>query len=252
MTDLERFAAVLLAECQQEGRRRTDPLAVGSLLDRILPYRTARKSLGIDASEDYEMLVLRLIAEEGALVHTEPGEAAALARETVAATVPDLDILQRLRSASLAFTDDAVDRLEGVRPMPTPPPNARGGRAGRARGGCPAHHLPDPPRRRPGRCHRGRAPPRAGGAATGLPHRSGFHAARPGVLELRGGVAERARGEVLRRVRRRPAPARVHRVRHHVGARVAILPGVRRHRGVSGSGGPRQPSGASALARFPR
>lgn len=122
MTDLERFAAVLLAEWQQEGHHRGEPIAVGSLLDRTLPYRTARRLLGVDVSEDYEMLVLRLVAEEGGLVRTEPAEAAEVARDTVAAKVPDLDLLQRLRSAMVTLSDDAVDRLEGVRPMPTATP----------------------------------------------------------------------------------------------------------------------------------
>lgn len=128
MTDLERFAAVLLAEWLQEGRHHGDAIAVGSLLDRTLPYRTARKLLGIDASEDYEMLVLRLIAEEGGLVRTEPVTAATMARETLASKLPDLDLLRRLHSAAMTFTEDAVDRLEGVRPMPVaptePPPPA--------------------------------------------------------------------------------------------------------------------------------
>src|SRR5690606_39868413 len=96
MTDLERFAAVLLAEWLQEGRHHGDAIAVGSLLDRTLPYRTARKLLGIDVSEDYEMLVLRLIAEEGGLVQTEPAAAATMARETLASKLPDLDLLRRL------------------------------------------------------------------------------------------------------------------------------------------------------------
>ena len=126
MTDLERFAAVLLAEWLQEGRHQGDAIAVGSLLDRTLPYRTARKLLGIDVSEDYEMLVLRLIAEEGGLVQTEPSAAAAMARETLATKLPDLDLLRRLHSAAMTFSDDAIDRLEGVRPMPVaspePPP----------------------------------------------------------------------------------------------------------------------------------
>jgi hypothetical protein len=129
MTDLERFAAVLLAEWLQEGRHQGDAIAVGSLLDRTLPYRSARKLLGIDVSEDYEMLVLRLIAEEDGLVQTEPTAAATMARETLASKLPDLDLLRRLHSAAMTFTDEAVDRLEGVRPMPVvvaeaPPPPA--------------------------------------------------------------------------------------------------------------------------------
>lgn len=121
MTDLERFAAVLLAEWLQEGRHHGDAIAVGSLLDRTLPYRTARKLLGIDVSEDYELLVLRLIAEEDGLVQTEPTAAATMARETLASKLPDLDLLRRLHSAAMTFTEDAIDRLEGVRPIPVAP-----------------------------------------------------------------------------------------------------------------------------------
>ena len=124
MTDLERFAAVLLAEWLQEGHHRGDAIAVGSLLDRTLPYRTARRLLGIDVSEDYEMLVLRLVAEEDDLVRTEPTAAATMARETLASKLPDLDLLRRLHSAAMTFTDDAMDRLEGVRPIPISTPVA--------------------------------------------------------------------------------------------------------------------------------
>lgn len=132
MTDLERFAAVLLAEWQAESGRADLPINVGGLLDRILPYRTARKALALESSEDYELLVLRLIAEEGALVTTAPNEAAEMARETLASKIPDLDVMALLRSASLTLTDDAVARLDGVRPLPPthaapvePPPPSR-------------------------------------------------------------------------------------------------------------------------------
>ena len=118
MTDLERFAAVLLAEWQNEGGRANAALTVAGLLDRTLPYRGARRALALESSEDYESLVLRLIGEEAGLVVTDPMEAAEMARSTLESKIPDLDVLRLLRSASLTFTDDAVSRLEGVRPLP--------------------------------------------------------------------------------------------------------------------------------------
>ncbi|HPF60663.1 MAG: zinc ribbon domain-containing protein [Gemmatimonadetes bacterium] len=118
MTDLERFAAVLLSELQAEGVPPAGDLAVGSLLDRTFPYRVARRTLALDTVEDYEMLVLRLVAEEGAMVVTAPGEAAEMARSTLATRVPDLDVLRLLRSATITFTDDTLGRLDGVRLMP--------------------------------------------------------------------------------------------------------------------------------------
>ena len=118
MTDLERFAAVLLAEWQNEGGRANAALTVAGLLDRTLPYRSARRALALESSEDYEALVLRLVGEEGGLVVTDPMEAAEMARSTLESKIPDLDVLRLLRSATLTFTDDAVSRLEGVRPLP--------------------------------------------------------------------------------------------------------------------------------------
>jgi hypothetical protein len=122
MTDLERLAAALLAQWRTEGGPAHGPIAVGSVLDRTLPYRVARRILGIDVSEDYEALVLRLIAEEEGLVTVEPADAAEMARGTMAAKLPDLDVLQLLRSATLTFTPDALTRLEGVLPLRAQPP----------------------------------------------------------------------------------------------------------------------------------
>lgn len=119
MTELERFAAVLLAEWQNESGRPVAGLGVADLLDRVLPYRTARRVLTLESSEDYEALVLRLIGEDGGLVTTDPVEAAEMARSTLDSKIPDLDVLRLLRSATLTFTDDAISRLEGVRPLKT-------------------------------------------------------------------------------------------------------------------------------------
>jgi hypothetical protein len=118
VTDLERFAAVLLAEWQNEGGRPNAALSVANLLDKTLPYRSARRALALESSEDYEALVLRLVGEEAGLVATDPMEAAEMARSTLESKIPDLDVLRLLRSATVTFTDDAVSRLEGVRPLP--------------------------------------------------------------------------------------------------------------------------------------
>lgn len=126
MTELERLAAALLAQWRAEGGPVDGPIAVGSILDRTLPYRVARRLLGIDVSEDYEALLLRLVAEEEGLVSVEPADAAEMARATMAARIPDLDVLQLLRSATVAFRPDTASRLEGVlpiRPPATPEPS---------------------------------------------------------------------------------------------------------------------------------
>ena len=119
MTDLERFAAALLSAWRSEGSSDAGPIGVGAILDRVLPYRVARRSLGIDVSEDYEAMVLRLVAEEAGLAEVSPPEAGEMARTTLAAKLPDLDVLKLLRSATLTLSDEAIERLDGVLPMPT-------------------------------------------------------------------------------------------------------------------------------------
>ncbi|MEI2719639.1 MAG: zinc ribbon domain-containing protein [Gemmatimonadales bacterium] len=118
MTDLERLAAALLAQWRTEGGPVDGPIAVGSILDRTMPYRVARRLLGIDVSEDYEALLLRLVAEEEGLVVVEPSDAAEMARTTMAARIPDLDVLQLLRSATVTFQPGKRDAPRRRPPAP--------------------------------------------------------------------------------------------------------------------------------------
>ena len=113
MTDLERLVGAVLSQWRADGGGDHDSIAVGALLDRVLPYRVARRMLGIDASEDYEALVLRMLSEEEALVRVTPNDAAELARATANSRLPDLDVLQLLRPAS--FT--VVERILTAPPM---------------------------------------------------------------------------------------------------------------------------------------
>ncbi|HEY4320232.1 MAG TPA: zinc ribbon domain-containing protein [Gemmatimonadales bacterium] len=111
MTDLEALTAALLSQWQEHGGSGGGPIGVSELLDKVLPYRIARRVVEVDASEDYEALVLRLLAEEDDLVRVEPVDAADLARATVASRLPDLDVLQLLRSATVTVTDRTAARL---------------------------------------------------------------------------------------------------------------------------------------------
>ncbi len=120
MTELERIAAALLAQWRSDGGTAEAPITVSAILDHTLPYRVARRVLGIDVSEDYEALLLRLLSEEEALVVVDPADAAEMARTTMADKLPDLDVLQLLRSATITFTADAAERLTDVLPLRTP------------------------------------------------------------------------------------------------------------------------------------
>jgi hypothetical protein len=102
VTDLERFAhrlASLLGAEGSDGIGR--PVSVAELRGSLMPYRTNRTMLGVASSEDYELLVLRLIAEEAGLVRTSPAAAAEQAREEVASPNPNLDLLERLGQVTI-------------------------------------------------------------------------------------------------------------------------------------------------------
>jgi hypothetical protein len=118
MTELERFAAALLTQWRADGGTDGGPIVVSALLTKVFPYRVARRTLGIDVSEDYEALVLRLLSEEEDLVRVEPVDAADMARATITSKLPDLDVLQLLRAATVTITSRSIARLEGVLPMP--------------------------------------------------------------------------------------------------------------------------------------
>jgi len=119
MSDLERFAAGVLAAWRARGESGGGPIGVGTLLDEVFPYRAARRVLGIDVSEDYEAIVLRLIAEEENLATTAPVDAADMARTTMASKLPDLDVLQLLRSATITIPGRVIARLGEVE-LPRP------------------------------------------------------------------------------------------------------------------------------------
>ena len=116
MTELERLAVALLAQWRADGGGDHDSIAVSALLDRVLPYRAARRILGIDASEDYEALLLRLLSEEEALVQVTPGDAAELARATANSRLPDLGVLHLLRPASFTFASRVLAQPVAVVP----------------------------------------------------------------------------------------------------------------------------------------
>lgn len=110
--DVERlFVALVEAlEAQQSDRLRR-PFHVAEIYQQLVPYRTHRAVLGIDANADYEMAVLRLLAGEGdyALVHP-PEAREALAAEADAVN-PDPALVREYAAAQVALNPQAVQRL---------------------------------------------------------------------------------------------------------------------------------------------
>src|SRR5688500_2891738 len=93
------------------------PVLVSELRGELLPYRRNRKALGLTNSEDYELQVLRLVAEEGGWVRTFPPDAAERAKREIAEPNPDLNLTETLGDATVQIGASALARLKesGVR-----------------------------------------------------------------------------------------------------------------------------------------
>jgi hypothetical protein len=92
------------------GRLRS-PLQIGELRDIIVPYRTNRRALQLESSEDYELALLRLCAGEGGYGQTEPPEVHAKFAAEALSTNPDLTIALRHPDAELRLSQAHLARI---------------------------------------------------------------------------------------------------------------------------------------------
>lgn len=104
MDELTRFAQRLVEQlgASEEGVHR--PVEIAALRETVLPYRKHRRALGIDSVEDYETVLLRLIAGERGYVKTLPAAAAERARKELAQANPDLAVLDEVGDATIQIT----------------------------------------------------------------------------------------------------------------------------------------------------
>ena len=141
MTDLERFFRRLVANlASTDPAMLHRPIPLEEIHQSIVPYRTNRRALQLESSEDYELVLLRLCAGEGDFVRTEPEEARARFEEELQSPNPDLGVLHQvehvvvsLRSQPLAraLDTDAAAEQSYVPPPPLADPGA--GRRARPR-----------------------------------------------------------------------------------------------------------------------
>lgn len=127
MTDLERFFRRLVANlAASDPSRLHRPLPLEDIHRSIVPYRSNRRALQLESSEDYEMVLLRLCAGEGGLVRTEPEEARARFAEELRSPNPDLRMLRRFENVLVSLRSEPLARALGPEPEPelphVPPP----------------------------------------------------------------------------------------------------------------------------------
>jgi len=79
------------------------PVEVAELYQRLIPYRTHRAHLGLDTHQDYEMVVLRLLAGERGYALVEPAEAREALASEAAAVNPDTGFFKQYGGAKVTF-----------------------------------------------------------------------------------------------------------------------------------------------------
>jgi hypothetical protein len=108
-TDVERLFRLIVQTVQAaDPSRLHEPIPIHDLLTRIVPYRSARRALGVDTSEDYELLVLRLTGGEGGFVQTEPEPVSVRFAEEAVSVNPDLGVLHEFKDARLFLDPNAL------------------------------------------------------------------------------------------------------------------------------------------------
>jgi Double zinc ribbon len=133
VTDLERFFRRLVANLAgSDPACLHHPLALEDIHQSIMPYRTNRRALQLESSEDYEIVLMRLCAGEGELVRTEPEEARARFAQELRSPNPDLRVLHKFEHVLLTLRAAPLARALGPEsdpdlpyaPPPMPPPLA--------------------------------------------------------------------------------------------------------------------------------
>ena len=125
VTDLERLVRQIVRNLSAtDPARLHQPLPLADIRERIVPYRTNRRALELESSEDYELVLMRLCAGEGGFARTEPDEVRAEFEAEVRSSNPDLGIVHRHQNAVVRLDTSSLSRTLDPRPeLAFAPPN---------------------------------------------------------------------------------------------------------------------------------
>lgn len=102
MTDLERFFRRLVETLSAiDPAHLQQPVSLAEIRGSIMPYRTNRRALHLETSEDYELVLMRLCAGEGGYATVTPDEVRARFKLELASPNPDLTVLRQFGDASV-------------------------------------------------------------------------------------------------------------------------------------------------------
>jgi len=116
----ERLYSLLRRRMAAERVGPDDPVAVAELHKRLLPYHTCRDSLGYATKAEYDVALLRLLADDARVAVAEPA-----LREAVRAEIrqpePGLAFLHRFAASEIRLKDAPHPQPPGADAEPTPP-----------------------------------------------------------------------------------------------------------------------------------
>jgi hypothetical protein len=95
------------------------PFEVADILKTFVPYRTTRADVGIEAAEDYEVLVMRLVSGERGFMFADDVMQDDLRRELESGN-PDLRALQAYGTAKVTLAQHAMRQVLEAAPAPGP------------------------------------------------------------------------------------------------------------------------------------
>jgi len=90
------------------------PVGVAELVRSIVPYRTSRAALQLDSVEDYDLLILRLLSEEGGFVTVRPEEVAQRCRGELIGNNPDPGLLREFGGAEVTLATERLAQALGA------------------------------------------------------------------------------------------------------------------------------------------
>ncbi|HVX88972.1 MAG TPA: zinc ribbon domain-containing protein [Gemmatimonadales bacterium] len=117
MSDLDRlFRRLVDGLIAIDPARLHRPLTVAELVRSIVPYRTSRTALGLDSSEDYDLLILRLLSGEGGYAEVKPVEVAARAAAELGGANPDPALLRQFGGVEVTLATARLAQALGPGP----------------------------------------------------------------------------------------------------------------------------------------
>ena len=127
MDDLERLFRGLVDVLRAQGLERPiDTFEVSELYQSIIPYRKYKKALRFDASQDYEMAVLRLLAGEAGYASVEPVEVQQALLEETQSVNPNPAAFREFAAARVRLNQSAVQAVARSNEAYAPPSTPEG------------------------------------------------------------------------------------------------------------------------------